>query len=133
VSSPVVLLDLSTVSLPWLGVAFALAGVAILLAGTRLAHRADRIADQTGIGEALAGAVFLGATTSLPGTMVSMVSAGFGHTELAISNAIGGIAAQTAFLGFAGRDLDAVACGARRQPRDARAGCRLRLRAAAQR
>jgi cation:H+ antiporter len=75
--------------------------VVILLAGTRLAHRADRIADQTGIGEALAGAVFLGATTSLPGTIVSVVSAGFGHTELAISNAIGGIAAQTAFLGLA--------------------------------
>jgi cation:H+ antiporter len=96
-----VLLDLSFVPLPWLAIAFALSGAVILLAGTKLARRADRIADQTGIGEALAGAVFLGATTSLPGTIVSMVSAGFGHTELAISNAIGGIAAQTAFLGIA--------------------------------
>ncbi len=95
------LLDLSGVSLPWLIVAFALAGVAILLAGTRLARQADQIADRTGIGEALAGAVFLGATTSLPGSILSVVAAGFGHTELAVSNAIGGIAAQTAFLSIA--------------------------------
>jgi cation:H+ antiporter len=95
------LIDLSAVSLPWLILAFALAGLVILLAGSRLARRADQLADHTGIGEALAGAVFLGATTSLPGSILSVFAAAFGHTDLAISNAIGGIAAQTAFLGVA--------------------------------
>jgi cation:H+ antiporter len=95
------LLDLSAIPLAWLIAAFALAGACILLAGTRLARQADQIADRTGMGEALTGAIFLGATTSLPGSIVSVVSASFGHTELAVSNAIGGIAAQTAFLGLA--------------------------------
>jgi cation:H+ antiporter len=96
-----VILNLSDISLPWLIAAFLLAGLVILLAGTKLARLADQIADRTGIGEALAGAVFLGATTSLPGSILSVISASFGHTELAISNAMGGIAAQTAFLGIA--------------------------------
>jgi cation:H+ antiporter len=95
------LLDLTAVPLPWLVIAFLLAGLVIVVAGIRLVRSADQIADHTGIGEALAGAVFLGATTSLPGSIVSVLSAAFGHTELAISNAIGGIAAQTAFLGIA--------------------------------
>jgi cation:H+ antiporter len=66
-----------------------------------LVRRADQIADQTGLGEALTGGLLLGATTSLPGSVLSVVTATFGHTELAISNAVGGIAAQTAFLGIA--------------------------------
>jgi cation:H+ antiporter len=95
------LLDLAAVSLPWLIAGFLLTGAVILLAGTALARQADQIADRTGMGEALTGAVFLGATTSLPGSILSVVAASFGHTGLAVSNAIGGIAAQTAFLGIA--------------------------------
>ena len=95
------LLNLTAVALPWLIAGFVLTGAVILLAGTQLARQADRIADRTGMGEALTGAVFLGATTSLPGSILSVVAASFGHTGLAISNAIGGIAAQTAFLGVA--------------------------------
>lgn len=74
---------------------------AILLAGTRLAAVADRLADRTGLGEAFVGAVFLGATTSLPGITASVTAAWDGHPALAVSNAIGGIAAQTAFLAIA--------------------------------
>jgi len=95
------LLDLASISIVWLAAAFVAASVVILLAGSRLARDADRIADRTGVGEALTGAIFLGATTSLPGCIVSVMTAAYGHPELAVSNAIGGIAVQTAFLSFA--------------------------------
>lgn len=73
----------------------------ILVAGTQLAFVSDRIADQTGFGEALTGAVLLGAATSLPGTITSVSTALQGFPSLAYSNAIGGIAAQSLFLVFA--------------------------------
>jgi len=78
----------------WLGGA----ALAIVLAGTRLAGVADRLADRTGIGEVLAGALFVGGSTSLPGAIASMVSAAEGYPQLAIGNAIGGLTAQTMFL-----------------------------------
>lgn len=73
----------------------------ILLAGLRLTALADRLADRTGLGEALVGAAFLGAATSLSGVVVSLTSAMDGRASLAVSNSVGGIAAQTAFLGLA--------------------------------
>ncbi|WP_269585288.1 sodium:calcium antiporter [Roseibium sp. Sym1] len=77
------------------------AGLVIFLAGVRMTHLADRIADRTGFGEALVGGVLLGAATSLSGTVVSVTAALDGRTSLAFSNAVGGIAAQTAFLAIA--------------------------------
>jgi cation:H+ antiporter len=74
------------------------AAVVIAAAGWRLAGYADRLADMTGVGEAVAGMLFLGATTSLPGIMTSTLAAAHGYPELAVSNALGGIAAQTVFL-----------------------------------
>jgi cation:H+ antiporter len=59
------------------------------------------VADRTGLGEALVGSVLLGASTSLPGITTSVTAAWAGEAELAKSNAIGGIAAQTAFLSIA--------------------------------
>lgn len=79
----------------------AFCAVVITLSGTRIAVTADRLADRTGLGEALTGAVLLGASTSLPGITTSVTAAWAGYAELALSNAIGGIAAQTAFLGIA--------------------------------
>jgi cation:H+ antiporter len=79
----------------------AIATAAIGIVGTRLSGRADILADRTGIGEAFMGAVFLGATTSLPGITASVTAAIHGHAALALSNAFGGIAAQTAFLAIA--------------------------------
>lgn len=73
----------------------------ILLAGSRLAGKADELADATGWGEAITGAVFLGAATSLPGIITSLTTAYEGYAELAISNAVGGIAVQTLFLAVA--------------------------------
>ena len=80
---------------------FAVAALAILLAGTRLTGVADALADRTGLGEALVGAILLGASTSLSGIVTSVTAAADGRAELAVSNAVGGIAAQTVFLAVA--------------------------------
>ena len=80
---------------------FALATITVLITGTRMTALADRIADRTGIGEAVAGGVLLGVSTSLAGTVVSVTSALDGRASLAFANGVGGIAAQTAFLAAA--------------------------------
>ncbi|ASC69331.1 Inner membrane protein YrbG [Halomicronema hongdechloris C2206] len=69
--------------------------------GVRLTRVADQLADKTGLGEAVTGALFLGGITSLPGIVTSVTAAATGHPELSISNALGGITAQTAFLALA--------------------------------
>lgn len=90
-------------SLPLWGdvVVFILAAVAITAAGPRLAEYADRLADRTGLGEAVTGALLLGLTTALPGLTASVVAALEGHPVLALGNAIGGIAFQTTILAVA--------------------------------
>lgn len=80
---------------------FIVAAFVIAVVGTKMTKIADRLADKTGLGEAVVGALFLGGSTSLPGIVTSVTTAAGGHAELAISNALGGIAAQTAFLGLA--------------------------------
>ncbi len=80
---------------------FVIATLVIIFAGTELTRSADKLADKTGLGEALLGAVFLGGVTSIPGIVTSIVAAYNNHPQLAISNAIGGIAAQTVFLSIA--------------------------------
>ncbi|MGX6647623.1 sodium:calcium antiporter [Maricaulaceae bacterium MS644] len=78
-----------------------ISAVIILLAGSRLAGKADELADATGWGEAVTGAILLGAATSLPGIITSLTTAWEGYAELSISNAVGGIAVQTLFLAVA--------------------------------
>ncbi|WPL13430.1 MULTISPECIES: hypothetical protein [Thiorhodovibrio] len=51
-----------------------------------------------GLGEAVFGAVLLGATTPLPGSVASLA----GDPDLAVSNTVGGIAAQTVFCAGCG-------------------------------
>lgn len=80
---------------------FVVAGLVILFSGIRLTRVADRLADLTGWGEAIFGGALLGASTSISGTVLSVSSAYSGHPELAVSNALGGIAAQTFFLSLA--------------------------------
>lgn len=82
-------------------VVLAVMSVVIALAGWRLARVADMLADRTGLGEAVTGALLLGAATSLPGIMATVAAASGGRPELAMSNALGGIAAQTMFLAIA--------------------------------
>lgn len=82
-------------------VVFGAAAAAITWTGIRLAALADKLADRTGLGEAFVGTIFLGATTSLPGLAATVFAALEGRPILAISNVIGGIAAQTTFLALA--------------------------------
>ena len=77
---------------------FGLGALSIGVFGRWLTLLADRLADQTGLGEALTGALFLGAATSLPEIATTSTAAATRHAELAVSNALGGIAAQTVFL-----------------------------------
>ncbi|MCA1773484.1 MAG: sodium:calcium antiporter [Halomonas sp.] len=80
---------------------FGLCALVIAIAGTRITRIVDQLADLTGIGEAAAGAVLLGGTTSIGGSVLSITAAWNGNTELAMSNALGGIAVQTFFLAVA--------------------------------
>lgn len=92
------MLPLEQLSLPLTLLLFGGGALVIAVAGSRLAAISDRLADLTGLGEAVFGAVLLGATTSLPGSVASITTAFAGRADLAASNAVGGIAAQTAFL-----------------------------------
>ncbi len=80
---------------------FLAATLVIAVAGTKLTQRADQLADLTGWGEAIFGAIMLGMTTSLPGIITTVTAAWENHPVLASNNALGGIAAQTLFLAIA--------------------------------
>jgi len=88
-------------SLPLSLLAFAACVAVIATAGVKITAVVDELADRTRVGEALAGAVLLGATTSLSGSVLSVTAALKGNADLALSNALGGIAVQTAFLAVA--------------------------------
>jgi cation:H+ antiporter len=94
-------MNIDSLSLPFLMGLFVLAAFVIVIFGSRMTRLADRLADVTGLGEAIMGAVFLGASTSLPGIITSVTAAWHGYAEMAVSNAVGGIAVQTAFLALA--------------------------------
>jgi cation:H+ antiporter len=89
------------ISLPLTLLLFGGGTLVIALVGVHMTRLADRLADLSGLGEAVFGAVLLGAMTSLPGSIASITAAAAGRAELAVSNGIGGIAAQTAFLAVA--------------------------------
>lgn len=74
--------------------------VVIVFSGARLSRICDQLADLTGLGEAIMGAVFLGAVTSLSGITASVTATLSNAPTLALSNAYGGIAAQTLFIAF---------------------------------
>ena len=93
--------DFDSLSLSILIGIFAVCTLIILIAGTRIAKVAEGLAVKTGLGQAIVGAVFLGISTSLSGTILSFYAAANDHPALAISNAVGGIAAQTFFLAIA--------------------------------
>ncbi|GGO81366.1 cation transporter [Marinobacterium nitratireducens] len=77
---------------------FMSAAAVVGVCGVQLTEKAEILARITGLGQAILGAVLLGALTSLAGTITSVTSAWSGAAELAFGNAIGGIAAQTTFL-----------------------------------
>ncbi|SCK09425.1 cation:H+ antiporter [Streptomyces sp. WMMB 714] len=71
------------------------AGLLTVVCSIRLATLGDLLADRTGWGEAVFGAVLFGLVTSLSGIVMTGVSAADDQPQLAYSNAVGGIAAQT--------------------------------------
>jgi len=80
---------------------FALAVAIVGVFGVIMTRIASQLAERTGLGEAMMGAFFLGASTSLPEIATSVTAAVDGHADLALSNAIGSVAGQTAFLAIA--------------------------------
>ncbi|HSN70168.1 MAG TPA: hypothetical protein VLT59_01610 [Steroidobacteraceae bacterium] len=80
---------------------FIAAAAAIAFAGVKLSSVADSLADRTGMGEVIAGALFVGAATSLPGAITSIATAAQGAAGIAVGNALGGLTAQTAFIAVA--------------------------------
>jgi cation:H+ antiporter len=90
-----------SLALPVAVAALVVAGGAIMVAGPRMVRLADRLADVTGLGEAFVGAVLVGAATSLPDILATVLPAARGLPELAIGNALGGVLGQTAFLAIA--------------------------------
>lgn len=95
------MIDPGSWPLAFIVTAFAALAAIIGLAGVKMTKTARDLAHNTGLGEALMGALFIGASTSLSGITMSVSAASAGHAELAVSNGLGGIAAQTAFLALA--------------------------------
>lgn len=95
------MIDLGSWSLAFIVVAFITVTVIIGYFGIKMTKTARDLAHRTKMGEALMGALFIGASTSLSGIMTSVSAASAGHAELAVSNGLGGIVAQTAFLALA--------------------------------
>ncbi len=77
------------------------AGVAVVVIGIRLTRVADVLADRTGLGDAVGGALLLGAVTSLPGIVTTATGALQSDPGFGLSNPIGGVAIQTVWLAVA--------------------------------
>jgi len=88
-------------SLTYVSFAFLCAAAVVGWFGIQMTKTARDLARETGMGEALMGALFIGASTSLSGITTSVSAAASGFAELAVSNSLGGIAAQTVFLAIA--------------------------------
>jgi cation:H+ antiporter len=82
-------------------IAFGVAALVIVIAGSRLARRADTLADRTGLGEALFGVLLLAGVTSLPDFAATLSAALDARPDLAMSNVMGSMAVNLAFLGVA--------------------------------
>lgn len=82
-------------------ITFGIAAIVIVVAGTRLARFADELADRTGMGEALFGVLLLAGVTSLPDFAATLSAAIDARPDLAMSNIMGSMAINLAFLGIA--------------------------------
>lgn len=86
----------------WLSiVVLVAAAVVILLAGVRLTHVADSLAERTGLGDAIGGALLLGGVTSLPGIVTTITGSLGGDPAFGLANPVGGVAVQTVWLAIA--------------------------------
>ncbi len=80
---------------------FIIGALVVAVAGSKMALLANLLADRTGLGEAVTGTLFLGLVTALPGLTATVTTAMDELPVLTASNALGGIAIQTAFLSLA--------------------------------
>jgi cation:H+ antiporter len=80
---------------------FIVAAAATVIGGIRMTSLGDTLADRTGWGEAIFGAVFFAGASSLAGIVITAVTAAMDNPTLAYSNAVGGIAAQTVAIALA--------------------------------
>lgn len=95
------MIDIGSWPLALIILTFIVVAVTIGYFGIKMTKTARDLAQSTGLGEAFMGALFIGASTSLSGITTSVSAAAAGYAELAVSNGLGGIAAQTAFLALA--------------------------------
>ena len=82
-------------------IVFGIAALAIVTAGSRLARLSNDLADRSGLGEALFGVLLLGSVTSLPDFAATLSAAIDNRPDLAMSNVMGSMAVNLAFLGIA--------------------------------
>jgi cation:H+ antiporter len=85
----------------WSTAVFLAAGALTVVGSIRLVGLGDTLADRTGWGEALFGAVFFGLATSLSGIVMTATAAASDQPQLGYSNAVGGIVAQTVAIAVA--------------------------------
>lgn len=84
--------------LAWLMAGVALSSLVVGVVGLRASKLAGQIVETTGLGQALVGAVLLGAGTSIPEAVITVRSSLQGQFDVAISNAVGGVVIQTVML-----------------------------------
>jgi len=77
---------------------FVVSGLIIWISGIRLTLALDTMSKHFNFGEAIGGMIFLAFVTNLPEIAITGIAAFNGHTEIAISNILGGIAIQTVVL-----------------------------------
>lgn len=70
-------------------IAFAAAAAVLVVAGPRLAHVADSLAEQSGLGRTFVGTTLVALTTSLPELVASVAAVRMGAFDLAIGNTFG--------------------------------------------
>lgn len=87
-------------SLPKSLLSFCLASAAIFFIGPELAHVADRLAAETGLGESFVGTILVALTTSLPEIITTLAAVRMGSFELAAGNIFGSNCFNIAMLPF---------------------------------
>lgn len=80
---------------------FATAAAVVWMAGTRLAHCADAIATETGIGREFLGILLLGGITSLPEIAVATTATLQGTPTLSVNDVLGSAAINVVILAIA--------------------------------
>ena len=79
---------------------FVVAAVVIAFVGVKMAKISDRLADRTGLGEAVMGAVFLGGSTSLSELVTTVAAVRQGALTLGVGGVIGGNCFDLLLLAF---------------------------------